>query len=537
MIVRLELILMTRDSSTAPRSWIIVLVVMMAATGSSCLNWGVEEPEGDAGVDADVDGDVDIDGDLETDEDADTDGDADADSDLDRDLDVELDSDGGDADLDADIDQTSDAEADEEVDSDRDQDAEADSDTDGDEDVDEILPFDPVVGDAVMLYEGFVHAGFGQAAVAAYAPGCYFVTWSNTAYAEDTAQDVVGLRVCATGATATIVDDSPVSITSTDAPESLQSMACHSGECLVLFSANPDGEESGDLWGARVRLDPGPIEVLDPAGFPISRASDLQRSSQVAFDGTNYIAVWWDYRSGSTYDIYGARVTTEGVVLDADETIGAIRVSSPPPAVVYPDIACVTSQCLVAWGTFEDEPETRNIVGAFLTTDGADADVFPSFSISTADQAQDFGSLASDGRDFLAVWYDARTALTDYDIYASRVRASDGAVLDDPEDGIAVTTAVDQQRHPSIAFDGSNYLIVWHSYADSGDVYTRWMGRSGEFLSGGMPVAVGPALDSARKHAIVSAASGEFLIVYRHQETEEDPWQIMARVVRSHGGE
>ena len=81
---------MMHISSTAVHYWLIFVVsVLMAATGTSCLNWGVEEPSGDGDADTDSVADAQPDGDGDAD--ADGDGDADADGDRDEDVDEDVD--------------------------------------------------------------------------------------------------------------------------------------------------------------------------------------------------------------------------------------------------------------------------------------------------------------------------------------------------------------------------------------------------------------------------------------------------------------
>ncbi|MCK4575268.1 hypothetical protein KAU34_02560, partial [candidate division WOR-3 bacterium] len=124
-----------------------------------------------------------------------------------------------------------------------------------------------------------------------------------------------------------------------------------------------------------------------------------QSFPSVAFDGTNYLVVWMDYRCASN-DIYGTRVNQSGVVLD--------------PA------------------------------GIAISTDG--------FS-------QHYPSVAFNGTNYLVVWEDLRNFSTD--IYGARVTQS-GIVLD--PDGIAISTVTNWQESPSVACDGTNYLVVWEDW-------------------------------------------------------------------------
>jgi hypothetical protein len=70
---------------------------------------------------------------------------------------------------------------------------------------------------------------------------------------------------------------------------------------------------NGDIYGKRVS--PQGV-VLDANPIPISTASANQAAPKVAFDGTNYVVAWQDNRSGASYDVYAARVAPDGTVLD-----------------------------------------------------------------------------------------------------------------------------------------------------------------------------------------------------------------------------
>ena len=73
---------------------------------------------------------------------------------------------------------------------------------------------------------------------------------------------------------------------------------------------------TADIYAARIDHALG--KSLDPAGIRVCAAADFQERPAVAFDGTNFLVVWQDFRNGRDYDIYAARVSPQGRVLDPD---------------------------------------------------------------------------------------------------------------------------------------------------------------------------------------------------------------------------
>jgi hypothetical protein len=97
--------------------------------------------------------------------------------------------------------------------------------------------------------------------------------------------------------------------------------------------------------------------VLDPSGIAVSTAANWQRYPSAASNGTDYFVAWIDDRSGADYDIYGARVTSAGTVLDPS---GLLIQQSP-----YDDLslAVAYSACgkyLVTYQRFHDDPNFQS---------------------------------------------------------------------------------------------------------------------------------------------------------------------------------
>ena len=87
---------------------------------------------------------------------------------------------------------------------------------------------------------------------------------------------------------------------------------------------------AADIYCARVAAGSG--RMLDPAGIRICAAADLQEWPAVAFDGSNFLVVWQDLRNGGDYDVYGARVSEAGELLDPGGFAVVRRAGNVSPA-------------------------------------------------------------------------------------------------------------------------------------------------------------------------------------------------------------
>ncbi|MEO0114117.1 MAG: T9SS type A sorting domain-containing protein [candidate division WOR-3 bacterium] len=284
----------------------------------------------------------------------------------------------------------------------------------------------------------------------------YFVVWQD-GFSEDERQ-IFGARVNQDGI---VLDTAGIAISIARLNQSNPAVTFDGTNYLVVWEDYRSRFES-DIYGARV----SPTgEVLDPDGIAISTAFDIQCPPSVASNGTNSLVVWEDARSGGGHRIYGARVSPTGEVLDPDGILIANG-----PYVRWPSVASDGSNYLVVWDYDYDIYGTRvNKYGVVLDTNY--------IVISNALSFQSYPSVSFGDSNYFVVWQDYRDG--DFNIYGARLSKS-GTVLD--SNGIAISTAPGYQKYPVITFNGTNYLVVWTDYRSGSDIYGARVTQAGVVL-------------------------------------------------------
>jgi len=369
---------------------------------------------------------------------------------------------------------------------------------------------------------------------AAFDGANYFVTWEDDRLTGGGNCDIFAARVTPSGA----VLDTGIVVCEADDNQYYPCIASGSSGLLVAWADWRSDPSDPDICCNR--LSPAGI-VLDTvdALLPSRLYAYEQKEPAVAFDGSNYLAVWKDGRAHEGADnVYGARMSPVGVVLDP----GGFPIAEHSGGLGTPVVARGDSNCLVCWdapsGNYRRIQAARvNRAGAVLDTvpvstrlwgydawppsvafdgtnwlvvaamkcpgqdwnvvcsrvgqDGVVLDSNPVFVCQVPGE-QNRADVAFGAGSYLVVWYDARSG-SSYDIYGARV-SPDGTILDTA--GIAISTAGNSQYAPSVAFDGTNWLVAWQDRrgGDEESLYYARVSQAGTVLDpGGIPLGWEPA--------------------------------------------
>jgi hypothetical protein len=277
---------------------------------------------------------------------------------------------------------------------------------------------------------------------------------------------VFGMRISPSGM---VLDDAPGFQISSGTSNGAPSIAFDGLDFMVVWNKFDSWPNGHDIYAARVTP-----EGAVTNEFPIFSASGEQINPSIAFDGTNYFVVWRDTRSGSgpaeDTDIYGARVTPEGIILDSE----GIPISTAPGYQGEPQIIFDGTNYFAVWTDTRNDPTAQSpprldIFGARIKPDSTLLDG-PSdtggVAINTSPFPKGNPRVIFDGVHYFVIWEYSYFYGPPVGIFGARV-STDGSLIDGPPDQIGLPISGPplcsscRFVHPNILFDGNAYLVTW----------------------------------------------------------------------------
>jgi hypothetical protein len=242
------------------------------------------------------------------------------------------------------------------------------------------------------------------------------------------------------------------------------------------------------------------------------------------FDGMNYWVIFTPYSnvtSGSVTTCLAQRVSQTGALIDATP-IPLVSVGSGYSSITSAGFSFGSSNGLVAFSEYNDATNQHELHGVLFNPDGTTVGS-GDFVIANDNSTHLSPAVGFDGTNFLVTWEQLATSgATIRSIYGVRVSPA-GTVLD--ASPIAIATGPNGQSNPSVAFDGSNYLVVWLDLRNGTtdpnnyypDIYGSRVSTAGALLdgpavSGGIRINGGGTLQRSSVRA--AFLGGEYLVTW-----------------------
>ncbi len=222
----------------------------------------------------------------------------------------------------------------------------------------------------------------------------------------------------------------------------------------------------------------------------------------VAFDGNDFVVVWQDPRANAKAPlIYGARVVPDGTVRDST----GIQISSGASGDLAPAIACSTSDCLVTW--LSGSGSGAAVRGARVSSDGKVVDSNgTTIAAAPLPQLADYffssgpffnsgPAVTWTGSNYLVAWPQAGPQPPiAADVYAAYFVNDDGGL---PEGGgFPVSADSTQQSRPAVASNGTGENLVVYQKMDMTPAFGAFRAR-GRFVGAGVWADAGVLLDAS----------------------------------------
>lgn len=261
----------------------------------------------------------------------------------------------------------------------------------------------------------------------------------------------------------TVVDTTPLVLAAAQSGAYGPVAAFGAGELLVAWSGSPTTTEQ-DIYAVRVQASG---TVLDATPFPIVTPARNQAAPSVAFDGTQFVVAWYDFRAASgNAAIYAARVKPDRTVLDGPLATGGILIANDPAGQDQPCVTATPTGTFIAFRRGYNTSE-GDVYGVRLRLDGTVADATP-IAIAASAKVEAEPSVAMIGATAYVRVTTSVDGYTNHDLALVRVNTATGTVVD--ASAVALSTAPSEQRGGGLVTDGTKLFTAWGDDRFGGEV-------------------------------------------------------------------
>lgn len=282
----------------------------------------------------------------------------------------------------------------------------------------------------------------------AYNGTSFTLVWCDQRNSATTGSDIYGCRVSKSGlrlGSDILVTSDSTGTTGITGDQLYPRIApCGSGNCMVAWEDYRTATNYGDIYVARIS---SAGSLLDKLGKPIATGTAVQEMPSIGYDGTRMLVAWRD----RTYRyVRASRVSTSGSVLDGSGF--NVSLSAAGSA----GISVCSSSTPGFWIGWNSLSTSGTVLATWVPTTGSFAGTYGT-TLSLGQDDQTSYSVADSGSEYAIVW----SQRVDGKNCVMGARVSHAGVLLTPTAVNLTASIYGDQTEPSIAWNGSEYLVAW----------------------------------------------------------------------------
>ncbi|MGA1868622.1 MAG: hypothetical protein ACMUJM_08730 [bacterium] len=247
--------------------------------------------------------------------------------------------------------------------------------------------------------------------------------------------------------------------------------------CFVVWEDNRTG--SFDIIGAVVNKGMVLGQIL------ICTAPGDQINPVIEWNGINYFIVWQDKRNGNSFDLFGARVSKMGILLDGPATASGKVISIAIGDQINPQVKWNKKDAyFIVWEDYRSgEPDVFgiriSIENQIITNE------FGGIPICTQPGRQIKPVVSFNGSFFLVLW-ENQLSSSAYSIHGKAI---------DNEAEFTINPDNISPRHPSLDSNGENFIVVWDGINNQGssNIYATFLDNNGQIINNSITISSHPS--------------------------------------------